>query len=484
MNHASLSPDGKLLASVGDVSQLKTPVVYFHRKVVDMEASLQFDPHTNERMSYYTWQPCANSRLDPGLDSSFCTTFSPSGHLCAVGSQDSTILIYDTRRLEEPDQDAIITILQSSRPGIEHGAVRSLRFCPGPWDLLIWTEHTGRACIADVRDGCRSRQTLELRINEDDVEVVDTGEHSPASHLIDPQLRDTDDADFYWRYRRYIAQSDAAASNFAADYNEASSERRRLQRQAREESPSDFSEREREIFDALRSSRGEAGLLEGQGISINYLSPPRQRSQERSTAPLAVAEAYINSSRDLAGAPSSIRDFIRSERHLDPDRQRRRTFEPRRQASLFLSPTRGTSSALPIARTSSTTTSSSHAATTQADPADPSDPWRTIEAAMAAGPLSDAPNRVRHEREAEIEESFRRHQDTALRWGQRRSEVMITQLEHQRAQEIQARLELRRRERRRREQAAPSSLYGDEHEHPFYGPATSGSAMTPDGKKL
>jgi WD40 repeat protein len=481
MNHASLSPDGKLLASVGDVSPLKTPVVYFHRKVVDMEASLQFDPQTNERMSYYTWRPCANSRLDPGLDSSFCTSFSPSGHLCAIGSQDSTIIVYDTRRLDETDQDAIITVLQSSRPGIEHGAVRSLRFCPGPWDLLIWTEHTGRACIADVRDGCRSRQTLQLRVDEDDFEVIDTLEESPASHLIDPQLRDTDDADFYWRYRRYIAQGDAAASNFAADYNEASTERRRLQRQAREESPSDFSEREREIFDALRSSRGEAGLSEDQGISINYLPPPRQRSQERSTAPLAVAEAYINSSRDLAATPSSIRDFIRSERHQDPDRPRRRTFEPRRQASLFLSPTRGTSSALPIARTSSTATSSSHTTISQADP---TDPWRTIEAAMAAGPLSDSSNRVRHEREAEMEENSRRNQDTALRWGQRRSEVMITQLEHQRAQEIQARLELRRRERRRRELAAPSSLYGDEHEHPFYGPATSGSAITPDGRKL
>lgn len=63
--------------------------------------------------------------------------------ICAVASQNGIITIFDTALIhDDVDADAaVIEVLRSSRPSnfpAYTGAVRSMSFCPGPWDLLAW----------------------------------------------------------------------------------------------------------------------------------------------------------------------------------------------------------------------------------------------------------------------------------------------------------------------------------------------------------
>ena len=63
--------------------------------------------------------------------------------ICAVASQNGIITILNTALIHDnADADeAIIEVLRSSRPSVyPHyiGAVRSMSFSPGPWDLLAW----------------------------------------------------------------------------------------------------------------------------------------------------------------------------------------------------------------------------------------------------------------------------------------------------------------------------------------------------------
>ena len=63
--------------------------------------------------------------------------------ICAVASQNGIITIFDTALIHnDVDADAaVIEILRSSRPSMSPtytGAVRSMSFSPGPWDLLAW----------------------------------------------------------------------------------------------------------------------------------------------------------------------------------------------------------------------------------------------------------------------------------------------------------------------------------------------------------
>ena len=166
--------------------------------------------------------PKADVRLtatDP-KDPCFTIAFSPSGHICAVGSQCGTITIFATSRIH-PDmdhEDAVIDVLQSSRPftpstlhaAIVPGAVRSMAFCPAPWDLLAWAEDKGRFCITDLRDGFRTRQTVEIdseRLNAcSQAELLDVT-HDPLteSDTVEPE------AAFAARYHAILQARDPLA---------------------------------------------------------------------------------------------------------------------------------------------------------------------------------------------------------------------------------------------------------------------------------
>ncbi|KAI9877814.1 MAG: hypothetical protein M1830_002748 [Pleopsidium flavum] len=431
MNHATISPDGSLLVAVGD-----EPHAYFHKRVTTGSIQVQNGPVLlrNE------WQLIASPLLqvtgpeDGGM--CFTTAFSPSGHICAVASQHGIITIFDTSSImgEEEDDDAVIEIFRSSRASLPHsasqiGAPRSMCFSPAPWDLLAWAEDHGRVCVADARHAFRSRQTIELDVDDPEIDRAEITDL--ADELIHPELRAlTTEARFVRQYREARdAQDDAAAVNFAADYIEASAERRRLQREARERVPGNpessaqgLTERERQLLDTLRTSRermNERERAEAQQqspFSVNHLPPPRSIRVPNDDVSY---EEYMGlpttSSSTSSRASATLRDYIR-ERNLERSRTGDRTYQPRRRSSIVVSnnsASEPTSSTL-APRPGSSTFTVSPTRLSNANPPAPTtsttDPWQTIEAAMQNGPLPDAATRLRREREAAIEANFERRQ--------------------------------------------------------------------------
>lgn len=431
MNHATISPDGSLLVAVGD-----EPHAYFHRRVTSGSIQVQNGPVLlrNE------WQLLASPLLqvtgpeDGGM--CFTTAFSPSGHICAVASQHGIITIFDTSSIQaaEDDDDAIIEVFRSSRPSLplpasQIGAPRSMCFSPAPWDLLAWAEDHGRVCVADARHAFRSRQTIELDVDDPEIDRAEVTDL--ADDLIHPELRALNtEARFVRQYREARdAQDDAAAVNFAADYIEASAERRRLQREAREVGPGNpessaqgLTERERQLLDTLRTSRermNERERAEAQQqspFSVNHLPPPRTIRVPNDDVSY---EEYMGlpttSSSTSSRASATLRDYIR-ERNLERSRTGDRTYQPRRRSSIVVS-TNSANEPTPSTlapRTGSSTFTVSPTRLSSANPPAPStsntDPWQTIEAAMQSGPLPDAATRLRREREAAIEANFERRQ--------------------------------------------------------------------------
>ena len=431
MNHATISPDGSLLVAVGD-----EPHAYFYRRVA--AGRVQLDD--GSFLVRHEWQLIANPVLHatgPG-DKGMCFTsaFSPSGHICAVSSQDGVITIFDTSLIQaaEDGDDAVFKLFRSSRSifrlPVSLTAPRSMSFSPAPWDLLAWTEDHGRVCVADVRHAFQSGQTIDLDVNDPDIDRAEITDL--ADDLIHPDLRAlTTEARFVRQYREARdAQDDPAAVNYATDYIEASAERRRLQREARARGPSNpettsqgLTERERQLLDTLRTSRermNERERAEAQQqspFSVNHLPPHRSArlvSNDLSYEDyLATMGHPTTSSATNSRASATLRDYIR-ERNLERSRTGDRTYQPRRRSSIVISNSNITESApSPLgSRTgpSNLTVSPSRLADPPAPPISSSDPWQTIEAAMQSGPLPDAATRLRREREVAIGANFERRQ--------------------------------------------------------------------------
>ncbi|KAF2455056.1 hypothetical protein BDY21DRAFT_77867 [Lineolata rhizophorae] len=221
MNHASISPDGRLLVAVGD-----SHVAYFfeRRDRPGCPADTDKPPATKAKSAASTWQllrahtlylPKYRTACATGY---FTTAWSPSGSLVAVGAEAGYITVFDSKIIQEvpyaasntiasltcssadhikpyintarprrakmsssnprssrpekplddiPDaMDAEVKVIASTRPyhNTGPGAVRCMLFSPSPWDLLIWAEDQGRVCVSDLRDGLTSRQVLDLHL--------------------------------------------------------------------------------------------------------------------------------------------------------------------------------------------------------------------------------------------------------------------------------------------------------------------------------
>ena len=419
MNHATISPNGKLLVASGDV-----PRAFFWRR------NGLPSPAIENELGYakYEWQEIAKPKLTAAMssDSCFTTAFSPSGHICAVASQAGLVTIFDTSLIEENIEDdaAVLNAFSSSRPSHDDsailvGAIRSMAFGPQPWDLLAWAEDQGRVCVTDLRNNFSSRQTIDLNMSAlgvDKAELVDVDDEYTAAEQRELEI----EARFIQRHREALdAQDHLAAVSHAADYMELAAERRRLQRDSDDAVRSPIldtslhglSEGERQVLESLRIERqrhAERGLGTQESndhpFSVHYLQPSRTRDGEFPSA-ISAAATYTTRIQQYI----QERNFERNSERAPPPNLR--AYEPRRRSSVVMSnnnPIISSSSSHPTSlapvSTNSTSFSTSPsripAATTNISHVPPSplpivsnsiDPWQTISAAMGASGGIDTP---------------------------------------------------------------------------------------------
>lgn len=174
MNYAIVSPDSSVLAAVGDENR-----AYFYEVARNSETTVSTE--TGERLNGWDWNLLRCIEMDIGTqpDDKCCFTiaFSPSSHLCAIGSQSGVITVFDVETIRESPSESlqvnpIVAVFRSSRFGFDVGAVRCMSFSPEPWDLLVWIEDHGRAGIADARQSFLRRQILKLDLNDPHLQKV------------------------------------------------------------------------------------------------------------------------------------------------------------------------------------------------------------------------------------------------------------------------------------------------------------------------
>ncbi|KAG9249303.1 WD40-repeat-containing domain protein [Calycina marina] len=185
VNRAVMSPDGEILAAV-----LDDPFLYVHKR----KRREELTPGLFSAKEHFEWSPLCRIQLkgqsladQSRMKGSFALSFSESGKYLAVATQHGVISVFEVEAIA--DETTIpIAVLTSTRPGTSSGAVRSLSFCPGPFDLLAWAEAKGRVCIADIRSGFISRQMLVVDSRSSHYETIHTTERS-GDPIIDPRLR-------------------------------------------------------------------------------------------------------------------------------------------------------------------------------------------------------------------------------------------------------------------------------------------------------
>lgn len=334
MNHASISPDGKLMIACGD-----SPRAYFLRRV-------RRPGHVHDGdgvYAKYEWEEIASVRLqatEPG-DTCFSTAFSPSGHICTIASQFGVVAVFDVSRIVEGmgDDDAVIDAFTSSRPAaVEEvtrsmpGAIRSTAFSPGPWDLFAWAEDHGRVCIADLRDGFRTRHLIELNPHSHGIsrfEISAVEDHSIT------ELHELDlERSFLRRQRNLQAASEQLASlQSNADYIENAAERRRRSRELANtfgtisSASSDLNEMERQILQTLRVER----LQDFVSSASDDALPSNAQTAGSSTFPSRGYNPNV-----------SVRQYMRERIAANRDLQSSstRTHTPRRRSSVVMSSSR------------------------------------------------------------------------------------------------------------------------------------------------
>lgn len=183
VNRALISPDGRLLVAICD-----DPYLYVHERVP--KAGVTPSLFGRRDVEDFEWRPCAKIHLASQRKGdrsdqrgSFAACFSNTGRYLAVGTQYGAISVFDTAALLEPGLDPLMATFTSSRPREDVGAIRDMAFCPGPYDLLAWTEHRGRVGIVDIRSNYVSRQILDLDSYDDFEQIMVTERGS-----IDPRL--------------------------------------------------------------------------------------------------------------------------------------------------------------------------------------------------------------------------------------------------------------------------------------------------------
>ena len=198
VNRAVISPDGRFLIAV-----LDDPYLYVHERV---KRTPDGGPRSQGSREY-RWEEKRTMLLKSQVkgdrsDSrgSFAACFSSSGAYLAIGTQHGTISVFDVSLLTDLQADPLITTFRSSRPETGPGAVRDMAFCPGPFDILAWTEDRGRVGLADVRTNFVVRQIVDINDDSDfeHINILDR-------NTVDPRLLER-------RERRDLTQGAGSAA--------------------------------------------------------------------------------------------------------------------------------------------------------------------------------------------------------------------------------------------------------------------------------
>jgi WD40 repeat protein len=263
MNHATISPNGQLLVAVGDQN-----TAFFFERTSLPRSSPPKGVDTKSQAPTSEWTPLVEARLfvpDGSLiEGYFATAWSPSGRLCAVGSECGYITVFDVElltRLDCEGEDAILQVISSSRPDVTigAGAVRTMQFSPAPWDLLVWSEDQARVCVADIRAGLRVRQVLTLDPKEEDLERVEIADFDIT---LCPELHALQRETLQRRHNRLL-------ENLASEWR--SRHYRQLGVVFSDDDPNGLTPYERQIIDSLPTTRQ----------IIDDLSTPGQREEGR-----------------------------------------------------------------------------------------------------------------------------------------------------------------------------------------------------------
>lgn len=327
MNYAVISPDHSLLAAVGDENR-----AYFY--AISPDRNSLTTTESGEKLVGWEWElaRCVEMDLGPRTDDACCFTiaFSPSSHLCAIGSQSAIVTVLDVGIIHTPVNDMepdnpVLCQFPASRSSSEGGAVRCMTFSPEPWDLLVWLEGHGRAGIADVRQAFLRRQVLHLDLDDPQLQEVHT---EPFMDDSDEQRLVEESAEFTPRARR-------GGDDSPPERGSQEAERSSL----RESLIQDLTERERLIMEFLNTARWTT-RLEGQ-LAEQPERPPRATLHPHAarTRQHGSTEGATRSSRPTSPHPY---ESSHAGRHapvgrlgtIDP---RERIHHPRRQSSVVLS---------------------------------------------------------------------------------------------------------------------------------------------------
>ncbi|KAL1955257.1 hypothetical protein VTO42DRAFT_8855 [Malbranchea cinnamomea] len=280
MNYAIISPDSSLLAAVGDEHR-----VYFYRVKPCPKRRMPI-PEVDRVFCGWDWPLIRSVELDSDSHYNdrccFTIAFSPSSHLCAVGSQSGIITVFDVKGVLDPDptdrdgREDIICVFRSSRPSFEGGAVRAMSFSPRPWDLLVWVEEHGRIGVADVRQAFSRRQVVALDLEDPMLECVRVETHD------DFDRADNSDSEFENRTDYQFEDVSDTPGTGRRNASLMDTERQAV----REHLTRELTDRERRIINFLNTAQW-ASTIEGirQGNRSPLSSSPPDRSTSRREAP-------------------------------------------------------------------------------------------------------------------------------------------------------------------------------------------------------
>ncbi|KAL3850984.1 hypothetical protein ACJIZ3_012866 [Penstemon smallii] len=124
VNHTSLSPDGKVIAIVGDNPD-----------------GMLVDSQTGKTVAH----------LRGHLDFSFASAWHPNGHTFATGNQDKTCRVWDARNLSKS-----VEVLKGNL-----GAIRSIRFT-SDGNFMVMAEPADFVHVYDVKNGYDKEQEIDF----------------------------------------------------------------------------------------------------------------------------------------------------------------------------------------------------------------------------------------------------------------------------------------------------------------------------------